>query len=266
MWHKLVIFVAILGHVSVLTSAHLLPGLYCGEENCYDVINVTRASTKSEVSRNYRQLARKYHPDNRETGDELMFKRIANAYEILKDEEARRDYDYMLDHPEAYYQNYYRYYRRKGPKVDIRLVLFTTISVISLIQYFVRKSRYQEAVNYFVNVPKYRNKAMEMIASDKSLQDMKKEAKRSKLSKAELKEQQEKQIREIIEREDGHQRFLQQTKRHRRSLDPAHHFALHNNQIHPLVRSLDHQLQHSRKALWNGREALPVEKESRLRS
>lgn len=38
-----------------------------------------------------------------------------------------------------------------------------------------------------------------MIASDKSLIDSKKEAKRSKLSKSELKEQQEKQIREIIE-------------------------------------------------------------------
>lgn len=52
--------------------------------------------------------------------------------------------------------------------------------------------------SFFLQVPKYRNKAMEMIASDKSLQDMKKDAKRSKLSKAELKEQQEKQIREII--------------------------------------------------------------------
>lgn len=47
-------------------------------------------------------------------------------------------------------------------------------------------------------VPKYRNKALEMIASDKSLLDAKKEAKRNKLSKTELKEQQEKQIRDII--------------------------------------------------------------------
>ena len=108
MWHKLIIFITIVGYVPLLTSAHLLPGLYCGEENCYDVINVTRDSNKSEISRSYRLFARKFHPDNRETGDEFMFKKIANAYEILKDEEARRDYDYMLDHPEAYYQNYYR--------------------------------------------------------------------------------------------------------------------------------------------------------------
>jgi DnaJ homolog subfamily C member 25 len=37
-----------------------------------------------------------------------MFKRLANAYEILRDDEARKDYDYMLDNPEAYYQHYYR--------------------------------------------------------------------------------------------------------------------------------------------------------------
>jgi DnaJ family protein C protein 25 len=58
----------------------------------------------------------------------------------------------MLDNPEFYYQNYYRYFRRKGPKVDIRLVIFSTISVISLAQYFVKKARYREAVDYFVTV------------------------------------------------------------------------------------------------------------------
>lgn len=52
---------------------------------------------------------------------------------------------------------------------------------------------------YSLQVPKYRNKALEMISSDKSIQDSKKEAKRNKLSKTELKEQQEQQIREIIE-------------------------------------------------------------------
>lgn len=145
---NIVILIVLVGQA----SAHLLPGLYCGERDCYDVLNVTRDSTKSEIGKIYRIFARKYHPDNQYTGDEEKFKEIANAYEILKDDEARKDYDYMLDNPEAYYQNYYRYYRRQGPKVDIRLVLLVTITVISAVQYFVRKSRYDEAVNYFVSV------------------------------------------------------------------------------------------------------------------
>lgn len=108
MWNKLIIASVLLSCCCQI-QAHLMPGLYCGEENCYDVLGVTRDSTKAEISRSYRPLAKKYHPDNRETGDVTQFKRIANAYEILKDEEARKDYDYMLDNPSAYYQNYYRW-------------------------------------------------------------------------------------------------------------------------------------------------------------
>ncbi len=37
-----------------------------------------------------------------------MFMRIAAGYEVLRDEESRKDYDYMMDHPEETYGNYYR--------------------------------------------------------------------------------------------------------------------------------------------------------------
>ena len=47
--------------------------------------------------------------------------KVATAYETLRDEESRADYDYMLDHPEEMWRNMYRYYRRRvGPKVDVR--------------------------------------------------------------------------------------------------------------------------------------------------
>lgn len=175
MWRAVILSV-LMGHLVHFSSAHLMEGLYCGATNCYDILNVTRESTKGEIGKVYRVLARKYHPDNRDTGDEEKFKIVANAYEILSNTEARNDYNYMLDNPEAYYQNYYRYlllsmvtfesciyeffvishvvryYRRQGPKVDIRIVILSTITIISLAQYFVKKSRYNEAVNYFVTV------------------------------------------------------------------------------------------------------------------
>ena len=57
------------------------------------------------------------------------------SYEVLKDSESREEYNYMLDHPEEMWQNYYRYYRRRlAPKVDVRLVLIITITIISAIQ------------------------------------------------------------------------------------------------------------------------------------
>jgi DnaJ family protein C protein 25 len=39
---------------------------------------------------------------------QVVFMQVAAAYEVLKEEESRREYDYMLDHPEDFYGNYYR--------------------------------------------------------------------------------------------------------------------------------------------------------------
>ena len=103
--------------------------IYCGDMNCYEVLGVTRDSSKKEISKAYRKLAQKWHPDmfrsaeDKETA-EKKFMQIATAYETLRDEESRADYDYMLDHPEEMWRNYYRYYRRRvGPKVDVRCVI-----------------------------------------------------------------------------------------------------------------------------------------------
>ncbi|XP_041465890.1 dnaJ homolog subfamily C member 25 homolog isoform X2 [Lytechinus variegatus] len=126
--------------ISVFVTFHccdaMIDGLYCGKENCYDVLGVSKDAEKSEIAKNYRQLARKYHPDkNKDAGAEERFQAIATAYEILRDEEQRKDYDYMLDNPDEVYRHYYRYYRRRvAPKVDVRIVIAVSISVVSAIQ------------------------------------------------------------------------------------------------------------------------------------
>lgn len=76
---------------------------------------------------------------------------LSYRYEILKDEESRADYDYMLDHPEEVYSHYYRYYRRRvAPKVDVRLVIAVSISIISAIQYFTSWQRYSVSLKTFI--------------------------------------------------------------------------------------------------------------------
>lgn len=62
-------------------SASLLEGIYCGTENCYDVLNVTRESSSLEVRKAYRNLARIHHPDRHRTEEakkeaETKFKEI----------------------------------------------------------------------------------------------------------------------------------------------------------------------------------------------
>lgn len=183
------------------SDAYLLEGLYCGNSSCYDILGVDRDSTKQEISKNYRQLARKFHPDLHKgilakQIAEDKFRSIAKAYEILRDEESRADYNYMLDHPTEYYSHFYRYYRRRT-NVDVRLVLLLCITVVSAVQYLSRRQRYEEAIKYFMTVPKYRNKALEII--NQSTQKDVKKVSRTRLSKSELKEESEKTIRQIIE-------------------------------------------------------------------
>ncbi|XP_068710073.1 dnaJ homolog subfamily C member 25 homolog [Montipora foliosa] len=180
------------------TSAYgFLDSLYCGAENCYDVLGVLRESSKADIAKAYRKLARKYHPDRYKGEDaEVKFQLIATAYEVLKDDEQRADYDYMLDHPEETYGHYYRYYRRQvAPKVDVRVVIAVSITVVSLLQYLHGWSRYHEAVKYALSMPKYRNKAMQRAREEGLLNNVKK----GKKSKEELKEEEESILREVVE-------------------------------------------------------------------
>jgi len=177
--------------------------LYCGDQNCYDVLGVSRESSKTEISKSYRKLAGKWHPDRFRTQQEKesaekTFMVIATAYETLKDEDSREEYNYMLDHPEEMWQNYYRYYRRRmAPKIDVRIVIAVTITVISFIQYYSAWSNYEEAIKYLVTVPKYRIQATQIAQEDGMLIRDKKSDKGK--TKEQIKQEEEKIIRNVIE-------------------------------------------------------------------
>jgi len=63
-------------------------------QDYYEVLGISRTATQEEIQRAYRKLARQYHPDvNKSTEAEDRFKRIGEAYEVLKDPEKRQKYD-----------------------------------------------------------------------------------------------------------------------------------------------------------------------------
>lgn len=60
----------------------------------YSILGVEKTATQNEIKKAYRALARKYHPDINKTKEaEAKFKQINEAYEVLSDEEKRKNYD-----------------------------------------------------------------------------------------------------------------------------------------------------------------------------
>lgn len=59
----------------------------------YDVLGVNKSSTQDEIKKAYRQLAKKYHPDNKETGDAEKFKEATEAFSVIGDANKRATYD-----------------------------------------------------------------------------------------------------------------------------------------------------------------------------
>lgn len=63
-------------------------------KNYYEILGVTRKSTKQEIKLNYRTLAKKFHPDTNKSDEaEAMFKDVNEAYATLMNDEKRKKYD-----------------------------------------------------------------------------------------------------------------------------------------------------------------------------
>jgi len=68
----------------------------------YRILGVNKDASAQDIKKAFRQLALRYHPD-RNPGDvkeaEEKFKEINEAYEVLGDEQKKRQYDRLLNWP-----------------------------------------------------------------------------------------------------------------------------------------------------------------------
>ena len=68
--------------------------------NLYEILEVSEKASKEVIDKAYHVLAKKYHPDLQKDTDkknaENKMKQINEAYEILGDEEKRKQYDEEL--------------------------------------------------------------------------------------------------------------------------------------------------------------------------
>ncbi len=61
----------------------------------YDILQINENASPEEIKKAYRRLSYQYHPDKNPNKEE-QFKEIGQAYEILKDETMRNQYDFEL--------------------------------------------------------------------------------------------------------------------------------------------------------------------------
>jgi len=59
----------------------------------YEVLQLSPKADSDTIHRVFRVLAQRFHPDNRETGNEENFKRVLTAYEVLSDPVKRASFD-----------------------------------------------------------------------------------------------------------------------------------------------------------------------------
>jgi DnaJ-class molecular chaperone len=68
------------------------------KKNYYKILGIEKNASKSEISKKYRELALKYHPDKNINSTDFerkkqLFNNISEAYEVLSDDNKRRLYD-----------------------------------------------------------------------------------------------------------------------------------------------------------------------------
>jgi curved DNA-binding protein CbpA len=64
----------------------------------YEILQVSSKAEKTIIERAFRLLAKRYHPDNKQTGDARKFNILLEAYRVLSDPEKRSAYDAALHH------------------------------------------------------------------------------------------------------------------------------------------------------------------------
>ena len=76
-------------------------------QNYYEIMGLTENATLEDIKKSYRSLCLKYHPDRNpnEQKSKDKFQKMSEAYQILSDENLRKDYDIRQKKSQLFYQD-----------------------------------------------------------------------------------------------------------------------------------------------------------------
>ncbi|KAF4676187.1 DnaJ sub C member 25 [Perkinsus chesapeaki] len=156
-----------------LGSEDSLAKLYCGRDNCYDLLELSRDATPQEIKHSYRRLARLYHPDKQPHNSEAqreaqaIFTKIARAYEVLSSPKLREAYDLYVDYPEYAAYNYYNYYNAVyKPQTPVWIVVSAVLLLLSGIQYLNDSLQYQRVTNAVRKQRQFQQRVKERLTEE----------------------------------------------------------------------------------------------------
>lgn len=84
------------GASSAGASSNGASGRGSDDADYYEILQLSRQADTDTIHRVFHVLAQRYHPDNRETGNDLLFRKVVDAHNVLSDAERRAAYDVHL--------------------------------------------------------------------------------------------------------------------------------------------------------------------------
>jgi DnaJ-class molecular chaperone len=100
----------------------------------YKILNVEKNASQEEIKKNYRKLSLKLHPDK--GGDENKFKELNEAFQVLGDENKRKEYDFKLQFGNRNMNMGFNMQENMGIPVDILNMMFGSRNIPSNMPFF----------------------------------------------------------------------------------------------------------------------------------
>jgi curved DNA-binding protein CbpA len=96
----------------------------------YEILQLSPKATAEMIERVYRILAKRYHPDNQDTGNPLAFGEVHQAFEVLNDPVRRAAYDVTYEENRALTWKIFKQQNASDHRADDRRLFHAILSLL----------------------------------------------------------------------------------------------------------------------------------------